>query len=162
MTPREQVQVEQVVIFELAGERYGVDIGRVQEINRVQNITIVPHVPPWIVGIINLRGKITPLIDLRLRFGLSAAQHTERTRLVVIKTGDEWVGVVVDAVSHVLRIPPEAIAPPAALAAATQADYLRGIARLDDGLLFLLNLDRALNLEADSVACSPVSPQAMR
>jgi purine-binding chemotaxis protein CheW len=143
---------EQLVVFELAGESYGVEISRVQEIDRMQAITVVPQAPPFVEGVINLRGRITPVVDLRTRFGLPKAEPTPLTRIVVVKAGEEWVGLVVDAVSEVLRIPVDAIEPPSAMVTTAESTYLRGIAKLESRLIILLDLDRVLDKEFQAAA----------
>ncbi len=145
MPATDQIKEEQLVVFEMAGESYGVDISRVQEINRVEAITTVPEVPEYIKGIINLRGRVTPVIDLRTRFGLPAAEVTARTRVVVVKAQEEWVGVIVDAVSEVLRIPLDSIELPSSMITSTDTSFVRGIAKLHERLVILLDLDRVLD-----------------
>jgi purine-binding chemotaxis protein CheW len=149
---KDQMSEEQLVVFELAGESYGVEIGRVQEIDRMQTITVVPQAPPFVEGVINLRGRITPVVDLRTRFGLPKAEPTPLTRIVVVKAGEEWVGLVVDAVSEVLRIPVDAIEPPSAMVTTAESTYLRGIAKLESRLIILLDLDRVLDKEFQAAA----------
>ncbi len=149
---KDQMSEEQLVVFELAGESYGVEIGRVQEIDRMQAITVVPQAPPFVEGVINLRGRITPVVDLRTRFGLPKAEPTPLTRIVVVKAGEEWVGLVVDAVSEVLRIPVDAIEPPSAMVTTAESTYLRGIAKLESRLIILLDLDRVLDKEFQAAA----------
>lgn len=144
---KDQMSEEQLVVFELAGESYGVEISRVQEIDRMQTITVVPQAPSFVEGVINLRGRITPVVDLRTRFGLPKVEPTPLTRIVVVKAGEEWVGLVVDAVSEVLRIPVEAIEPPSAMVTTAESTYLRGIAKLESRLIILLDLDRVLDKE---------------
>ena len=145
MGTQDRVKEEQLVIFQLADEFYGVDISRVQEIDRMQSITIVPQVASFIVGIINLRGRITPVVDLRRRFGLPTIEPTPLTRIVVVKAGDEWVGMVVDAVFEVLRTASDAIEPPSAFVSTAETAFLRGIAKLDNRLILLLDLDKVLD-----------------
>ncbi|MCC7354165.1 MAG: chemotaxis protein CheW [Anaerolineae bacterium] len=147
MTTKDQLSEEQLVVFELAGESYGVEISRVQEIDRMQQITVVPRTPAFVEGVINLRGRITPVVDTRTRFGLPKAEVTPLTRIVVVKAGEEWVGLVVDAVSEVLRIPVDSIEPPSAMVTTADSAYLRGIAKLDQRLIILLDLDRVLDKE---------------
>jgi purine-binding chemotaxis protein CheW len=149
---KDQMSEEQLVVFELAGESYGVEISRVQEIDRMQAITVVPQAPPFVEGVINLRGRITPVVDLRTRFGLPKAEPTPLTRIVVVKAGEEWVGLVVDAVSEVLRIPVDAIEPPSAMVTTAESTYLRGIAKLESRLIILLDLDRVLDKEFQAAA----------
>ncbi len=134
----------QFVVFELAGESNGVDIGRVQEIDRMTAIAIVPEAPAFVEGVINLRGRITPVVNLRSRFGLPRAESTARTRIVVAKSGEDWVGLVVDGVSEVLRIPDDAIEPPPAMATTAASAYLHGIAKFGERLVILLDLECVL------------------
>ena len=135
----------QLVVFELGDESYGVDISRVQDINRMQEITEIPHAPESVVGVINLRGRVIPVIDLRKRFGLPEAVHTKDTRIVVVHLEGNLIGVIVDAVSQVLRIPADIVEPPSPVLAGVDSRYLRGIAKLDDKLVILLDLDFVLS-----------------
>jgi len=135
----------QLVVFELGDESYGVDISRVQDINRMQEITEIPHAPESVVGVINLRGRVIPVIDLRKRFGLPDAVHTKDTRIVVLHLEGNLIGVIVDAVSQVLRIPADIVEPPSPVLAGVDSRYLRGIAKLDDKLVILLDLDFVLS-----------------
>src|SRR5437763_16976232 len=95
---------QQLVVFELGAELYGVEIARVHEIIRLQAVTRVPRSPAFVEGVINLRGKVIPVVDLRRRFGLPSAEHTRSSRIVVVEIGDQVVGIVVDGVSEVLRV----------------------------------------------------------
>lgn len=135
----------QLVVFELGDESYGVDISRVQDINRMQEITEIPHAPESVVGVINLRGRVIPVIDLRKRFGLPAAPNTKDTRIVVVHMEHNLIGMIVDAVSKVLRIPADIVEPPSPVLASIDSSYLRGIAKLDDNLVVLLDLDFVLS-----------------
>ena len=104
----------QLVVFDLANEHYGVDIAAVEGIIKIQPITAVPRAPSFVEGVTNLRGKVLPVIDLHKRFGLVGVEATKDTRIVVVEMNGTTVGIVVDAVSEVLRISPEAIEPPLA------------------------------------------------
>jgi purine-binding chemotaxis protein CheW len=145
MENQEQLAEEQLVVFEIAGECYGVEISRVQEIDRLQPITVVPQVPDFIQGIINLRGRVTPVVDLRKRLGLPNVEETPRTRIVVVKTEHEWVGLIVDAVSEVLRISSDCVEPPSSMVVTTDTAFVRGIAKLQERLIILLDLERVLD-----------------
>jgi len=136
----------QVVCFELGAERYGLDIARVYEIIRHQPITAVPSAPPFVEGVINLRGRIVPIVDLRARFGLGRTEATRSSRIMVVDAG-VMVGLVVDGVSEVLMVPPDAIEPTPELATGIDAGYLRGIARIDERLVILLELTRLFAIE---------------
>lgn len=137
----------QVVSFGLGQELFGVDILKVQEINRMPEITKVPQAPEFVEGVINLRGKVIPVIDLRKRFGLPRREYDKETRIIVVEVADNTVGFVVDNVSAVLRIPEESIEPPPPIAAGVRAEYLSGVAKLDSRLLILLDLDNLLSNE---------------
>src|SRR5579859_7682676 len=102
----------QIVVFGLANEHYGVDIARVEGIIKMQAITTVPHAPEFVEGVTNLRGKVLPVIDLRCRFGLSPAEPTKDTRIVNVEMNGLTVGLVVDGVSEVQRVDPAAVEPP--------------------------------------------------
>jgi purine-binding chemotaxis protein CheW len=135
---------EQVVVLELAGEAYGVEIGKVEEIIRMQAITRIPNGPAFIEGVTNLRGRVIPVLDLRKRFGLPATEQTRRSRIVVGELGQHTVGLVVDGVSEVLLVSADAVEPPSTLVTTTDSAFLRGVAKLDERLILLLDLSRIL------------------
>lgn len=143
--------VKQMVIFDLASETYGVDIGLVREIIRMLEITCMPQTPDFVEGVINLRGKVIPVIDLRKRFGLEQQEHTKDTRVVVVEIGGQDVGVVVDAVAEVLRIPADSINPPSNVISSADSEYLLGIANLGEQLIILLDLERSLSALASAI-----------
>ncbi|MEE8471487.1 MAG: chemotaxis protein CheW, partial [Dehalococcoidia bacterium] len=125
----------QLVVFDLAKEVYGVDIIAVHEIIRMQVITEVPRTPDFVEGVINLRGKVIPVVDLRKRFGLTVSDETKDSRIVVVDIDGQEVGMVVDAVTEVLRIPTESVEPPSSLITGVDSAYLMGIAKLEDRLI---------------------------
>lgn len=137
-------RTSQVVSFRLGDEEYGVDIMTVQEIILVGCITQVPEVPEHVLGVINLRGNVIPILNLRRRFGLPERAANEATRIVVMNLHGRTVGVVVDGVSEVLRLTPEEISPPPASLAGVGKDYVLGLARRKDRLLILLDMARLL------------------
>ena len=134
----------QVVSFQLGKEEYGVDIMVVQEIILLGNITHVPEVPEYILGVINLRGNVIPILNLRKRFGLEEVDSTDETRIVVINYEGRTVGIVVDSVSEVLRLTNEQISPAPASLSGGERDYITSLARLGEKLLILLDVDRVL------------------
>ncbi|MCH8897182.1 MAG: chemotaxis protein CheW [Chloroflexi bacterium] len=136
---------QQLVVFDLASEAYGVDIGAVREIIRLQEITKVPRTPQFVEGVINLRGKVIPVIDLRKRFALQVAAETGDNRIVVVDIGGQDIGAVVDAVTEVLRITRDSIEPPASVITTDDSGYLLGIGKLDDKLIILLDLQQVLS-----------------
>ena len=134
---------EQMVIFKLANEDYGIPIAKVMEINRMVTITKLPQTAEYMEGIINLRGRVIPVIDLRKRFGLAAKPHEEDTRIMIIDIGGKTVGIIVDAVHEVVQIQGASIEPPPP-AFILDAQYIEGIGKMDDRLVILLNIDRIM------------------
>jgi len=137
----------QIVVCELADEHYGLDIARVFEIIRNQPITPVPRAPSFVKGVINLRGRIIPVVDLRGRFGMPEAEPTKETRIVVAESSSTTVGLIVDSVSEVLLVSADAVEPTPGVAAGADAQYLRGIAKLGGRLVLLLELDGLFGIE---------------
>ncbi len=137
----------QVVSFKIGDEEFGVDILQVQEINRLIQITQVPNAPSFVEGVMNLRGKVVPVINLRKRFGLAQKEYDKNTRIVVVELNGKTVGFIVDSVSEVLRISKSVIEPPPELVAGIGSEYITGIAKLDDRLLILIDLDKVLTVE---------------
>lgn len=141
---KDVISEEQVVVFQLLDQVYGVDIALVHEIIRMEVITKIPRTPDFIEGIINLRGKIVPVIDLRKRFGLEKAEKTATSRIIVVEVNGNMIGMVVDAVLEVLRIPKNKIEPPPPMVHGIEAVYLRGIALWGDRLIILFDLGKVL------------------
>ena len=133
----------QLVTFRLGGEEYGVDILKVHEINRMMDITAVPNAPNCIDGVINLRGKVIPVINLRMKFGLPPKEADARTKIVVVDVGMA-AGMIVDSVSEVLRIPSDIVEPPPPMTASIGSEYILGVGKLKDRLLILLDIERLL------------------
>ena len=138
---------EQLVVFELADEAYGVDINRVQSIIRMQAITVVPGAPQFIEGIINLRGSIVPVVDLRKRFELPPPPDGLEAVIVIVELDGMEIGIIVDKVTDVTKVMEEAIEPPSPLLASIDTAYLRGIAKLEERMVILLDLDRVFTTE---------------
>ena len=141
-------QEEQLVAFKLGEEVYGLEIALIHEIIRWREITAIPRTASEIEGVINLRGKIVPILDLRKRLGLPEVERGGATRIIVAETADSTVGLIVDSVVGVLRIPQASIEPPAPLVARIDEDAIRGIGKISDMLVILLNMDRALQRAA--------------
>lgn len=137
--------VRQLVVFELANEVYGINIGTVREIIRMQTVTYVPDSPDFVEGVINLRGRVIPVVDLRKRFGLPVTEATNESRVLVVDISGDDIGVIVDAVTEVQRISEDSIEPTTTLVTTENSYYIEGIAKVDDQLLILLDLDRALD-----------------
>ena len=142
----------QLVSFTIGSEEFGVDILKVQEINRTVEITTVPQAPHYVEGVINLRGKVIPIIDLRKRFGLELKEHDKNTRIVVVDIDGNVMGMIVDSVSEVLRLPSNTIEPPPELATGINAEYIKGVAKLEDRLLIFLDLSKIVeSVRAETV-----------
>ncbi len=140
--------LEQLVVFTLAGECYGVDIGTVSGIERMHDITKVPNTEDFVVGVINLRGKVIPVVDLRKIFMVSVSEETKETRIVVVDMHGKPIGCLVDAVTEVLRIPADSVEPPSSVVSSSAgSDCLLGIAKLEDRMIILLDLEKALSQE---------------
>ncbi len=137
----------QVVSFHLGGEEYGVDISQVQEIIRMVDITHVPRAPHFMEGVINLRGQLIPIIDLRTRFSMPRTEQTKSTRIVVTEIGNKRVGIVVDSVSEVLNIPIEQIEDAPDMIAGAGTDYIQGVGKVGEHLIILLDLTMVVNGE---------------
>lgn len=135
----------QLVSFKLGEEEFGVDILKVQEINRLVDITKVPRAPSFVEGVINLRGKVIPIIDLRKRFGLDMKERDKDTRIVVVDIEGSIMGMIVDAVSEVLRLPASTIEPAPEIATSIDSEYIRGVAKLEDRLLIFLDLSKVFS-----------------
>ena len=134
----------QVVGFRIGNETYGVRIGSVREIVRVPEITIVPNAPEAIEGVINLRGKIIPVMDLRKRFGNVSVQPDKKNRILVVELESRLLGLIVSSASEVLKIPPSEIEPPGTVFAEGESTYVTGVGKLKGRLIILLDIARLL------------------
>lgn len=137
----------QLVTFRICDEEFGVDILSVQEINRMLQITMVPRAPFFIEGVINLRGKVIPVVNMRTRFNKPQVEPDADTRIVVVDLGQKVIGILVDAVSEVLRLPSSTIEPAPPVVAGIGSEYIKGVGKLNDRLLILLDLENLLNEE---------------
>ncbi|MFQ5736225.1 MAG: chemotaxis protein CheW [Thermodesulfobacteriota bacterium] len=137
-------EVLQLVTFRLGKEEFSMDILKVQEIIRHMELTRVPRTPEFVDGVINLRGRVIPVLDLRKRFGLPADEKTDETRIIVVDVDDRTVGLKVDAVSEVLRLPADTVEPPPSLVTGIESDYIRGVGKLDGRLIILLDVAKIL------------------
>jgi len=137
--------------FSLADEEYGIGILKIREIIGMMPITSVPQTPGFVKGVINLRGKVIPVIDLRLRFGMDDIEYTERTCIIVVEisgeTGTVEIGIVVDSVSEVLNIKDEEIEDTPSFGTKLETDYILGMAKMEGGVKILLDIDCVLNEE---------------
>ena len=137
---------QQVVIFRLAQSSYAIEIAAVREIIRPQPVTVVPQAPACVVGVINLRSTVVPVLDLRKRCGLPSGEQTNESRVVVVQVGEQSVGLQVDAVSEVITLSPDVIEPAAAVVRGAGAEQvLRGVAKVDERLVMLLDLPQVID-----------------
>lgn len=135
----------QLVVFGVGSEEFGVEIKKVQEIIRMTSITKVPQAPDYIMGIINLRGRIIVVVNLDVVLGMASREQDENTRIIVASIGDSVMGFMVDSVSEVIRLPEKNVeATPAVIAGKVGTEYVLGVGKLDSRLLILLNLDKIL------------------
>jgi len=132
--------------FKLSGEEYGVEILKVREINGLMDITAVPRMPTYMKGVINLRGKVIPVIDLRLKFGLVEAEHTDQTCIIVVDVGQE-VGIIVDTVSEVLDIPSANIEPPPTMGGGVDTSFILGMGKVGEAVKILLDINQVLTTD---------------
>ncbi|MDT8903703.1 chemotaxis protein CheW [Anaeroselena agilis] len=138
----------QLVIFRLAKEEFGLPITKVQEINRLVPITKLPQTPSFMEGIINLRGRIIPVIDLRKRFQLAGAEQSDDNRIIIVEVSGQTIGVIVDSVTEVVRLPGSSVEPPPP-AFILDAQYIHGVGKLDDRLLIMLDIDKILTSQEE-------------
>ncbi len=141
----------QYLTFSLAGEEYGIDILKVQEIRGWAPVTKLPNAPAFVRGVMNLRGAIVPVIDLRLRFGLEAIEYTKTTVVIVVTvqsaSGNRIIGVVVDGVSDVLNLQVADIQPAPDFGTAVHTEFISGLVTIEAGMVMLLDVDRLLSVE---------------
>ena len=135
----------QYVTFKLAGQRYAMDILKVQEINNMKEITPIPNAPPYVEGAINLRGKVIPVMNLRKKFHMEDQPLTETTKIIIIDIRGTITGIVVDSVSDVLRVPANVVEPPPPVSSSVKSEFIHGVAKLPDGLVIVLDMDRLLD-----------------
>jgi purine-binding chemotaxis protein CheW len=151
---------EHLASFFLAREEYGVDVKQVQEIRRVAEITKVPRAPEFVRGVINLRGRILPVLDLKRRLGLGEVAESRASRIVVVRVKERLLGLLVDGASQVLKIPVSHIEPPPEEVLQKGGDYIRGVAKLDDRLIILVDLERLLASELAAAGVAATGARA--
>ena len=138
-------KLDQMISFNIGEEDYGVNIQTVKEVIRKREITRLPKTPAFVKGVINLRGDIIPIIDLRERFGMEQRESTDMTRVIVAEVDGRPIGMVVDSVSHVIRIAQDQIEPPPEMVGGISEEYLKGVGKVGEQLIVLLNIDRILS-----------------
>lgn len=140
-------EILQLVTFSVGNEEFGVEILKVQEINKMMQVTKIPNSPSFVEGVINLRGKVIPIINLRTKLQLPPKEIDKNTRIVVMEIQGKTVGFIVDAVSEVLRIPRSITEPPPPMVGSVSSEYIVAVGKLEDRLLILLDVDRILSGE---------------
>ena len=138
------VDSREVLSFQLGDEQYGIDILKVQEIRGCDNVTCIANTPAFIKGVIDLRGLIVPIIDMRLKFNLERADYSEFTVVIILSLEHRVVGIVVDGVSDVLTLTPEQIKSVPALGSAVDDNYLSGVGTAGDSMILLLDIERLM------------------
>ena len=145
MTEALETENLKVVVFQLADKEYVIPVSQVQGIEKLIHITRVPKTPPFVKGVINLRGVVTPIIDLKSRFGLGESNLNDSSRIIIISLDDMNVGVIVDSANDVLDIPKDSIEPQPEVVGGLEQDFIAGVTKIDKRLLILLHLDLVLN-----------------
>ncbi len=143
---------QKFLTFALAGEEYGITIMQIKEIIGLMPVTVLPQTPTYVKGVINLRGKVIPIIDLRLKFALEPAEPTERTCIIVIETEDKdqnqsLVGLIIDAVSEVISLKGDEVEPAPKMQSQFQEQLILGLAKCENGVKILLDIDKVINHE---------------
>jgi len=142
---KETSELLQLVSFMIGDEEFAVDILIVQEIIRMLQITKVPNAPDFVDGVINLRGRIIPVIDLRCKMGMKRIEHDKNTRIVVVEVIGKTVGFIVDAVTEVLRIPSSITEAPPEIVAGVNSEFIKAVGKLEDRLLILIDIEKILS-----------------
>ncbi len=135
---------KKVIIFQLKDEEYAVPVQSVGSIERIESITRVPQADPFVKGVVNMRGVVTPIIDLRIRFNMEPAVYTESTRIIIVYLNNMEIGLIVDAANDVVDIPEHTIEPTPEVIGSIDVDYIDGVAKIDNRLLILLDLEKVL------------------
>lgn len=145
-------EANQYLTFLLDNEEYGLELLSIQEIRGYTPATPIPNVLPYVHGVINLRGKVLPIIDLHIRFGMSAVEYDKFTVIIITNVGSRVIGLLVDAISDVLEVRPETMRPAPDLGNAVDTHFIHGIFQCKDKLALALNLEKLLDVEAASPA----------
>jgi purine-binding chemotaxis protein CheW len=143
----ETEQLKQLISFTIGTEEYGLDLLRVKEVIRVRQITWLPRAPHCVKGIINLRGDVIPLVDLRDRFGLPPIQETAMTRVIVVEVAGRSVGVVVDSASQVVRVPAGQFDPAPPVMGTATGEFITGVGKIGEKLIILIDVDKVFSVE---------------
>ncbi|MFD6439860.1 chemotaxis protein CheW [Peribacillus sp. NPDC060186] len=149
MSTTNLVQDMKVIVFQIKDKEYAIPVDKVSGIEKLLHITRVPKAVQFVKGVINLRGVITPIIDLRVRFGFEEVEYNDSTRIIVVILDDMEVGLIVDSANDVLDIPVESIEPQPEVVGHSASEYISGVAKIEKRLLVLINLEKALSLEVN-------------
>lgn len=144
---QETEEILQLVSFNIGNEEFGIDILKVEEIIRIISITQIPNSPEFIEGVVNLRGRVIPVINLRTRLGFEKKEFDNQTRVIVVEVSGMTLGFIVDSVREVLRIPKSITEPPPSITAGVNSEYITAVGKLENRLLILLDLERVLDLK---------------
>jgi len=144
-----------LVAFKIGTEEFAVDIASVQEINKAVEVTRIPNSPPHVQGVMNLRGKIIPVVDLRKMLGFQTRAADKQSRIIVIETGGVVVGFLVDSVSEVVQLPESAVEAPPTFAGTVEPHYVNGVGKMEDRLLILLNLQKMFLAQEETGGIAP-------
>jgi purine-binding chemotaxis protein CheW len=162
----EQASVElQLVVFHLQGEEFAVDIHRVREVLKITQITPLPQALNFIEGVINLRGEVIPVVDLRKRFNIKNTEQTGESRIIIVEIDESLVGLIVDSVTEVLHLMSSAVEPPPRRLVGTRTEFIKGVGKLGDRLLIILDLEQLLStdeqVELDQLSIDGPQRQAL-
>ncbi|MBS1169374.1 MAG: chemotaxis protein CheW [Burkholderiaceae bacterium] len=141
----QQISISEFLAFKLGQEEYGVDILKVQEIRGYETVTRIANAPEFIKGVVNLRGTIVPIVDMRIKFNLGIPAYDQFTVVIVLNIGNRVVGMVVDSVSDVTTLDPAQIKPPPSVGTALNTDYLLGLGTIDERMLILVDIDQLMS-----------------
>lgn len=139
----------QLILFSLGKGHYGIPINNVFEIKKMEEITIVPKSPKFIEGVINLRGNVIPVVDLRKRFGMDKIEFTKKTKIIIVEVRKRQFGLIVDAVAEVVTLAHDQIEPTLPTSSGLKAEFIQGIGKLEDKLVIILEISRILSSEED-------------
>jgi purine-binding chemotaxis protein CheW len=140
-------EILQLVTFKIGNEEFGINILLVQEIIKMLQITNIPNTPEYVEGIINLRGKIIPVVDLRSRLGMNKKELNKDSRIIVVEVDNKTIGFIVDSVNEVIRIPANITEAPPELITGVDSEYIKSVGKLEDRLLILIDIEKVLKSE---------------
>jgi len=144
-TTKTSNEMIQILRFSIENEEYGMELLKVEEVIRLGNITRLPRAPHFVKGVINLRGDVIPIIDLRDKFGLETLKYTDSTRAINMEISGQLVGIVVDSVNQVVQIPKDSIQPPPSVVSGLASEYIQGVSNFAEKLIIILRMDEILS-----------------